>query len=152
MQRIHPNNKKTRQRAPGDSVHSAGHLFRPLGRISSKLDFFLPGIRNQPHLLESRQARSVSRLSPESGLHRHRVSIAKSKIPSSRIQDSFTLVLAGHCEFQRSCGNRFNFAARPIRKSYFILMNSIETCSASGSAHGTIQAYASSRNAIGCFH
>ncbi|MFZ1204985.1 MAG: hypothetical protein WAN97_11775, partial [Candidatus Acidiferrales bacterium] len=25
----------------------------PLGRISSKLDFFLPGIRNQPHLCDS---------------------------------------------------------------------------------------------------
>src|SRR5579863_8451861 len=64
-------------------------FYAPLERMCSKLDFFLPGIRNQPHLWMSRQARSVSRLSPESGLHQLQASISKSKFPSSCIHDSF---------------------------------------------------------------
>jgi hypothetical protein len=63
---------------------------RALGRMCSQLVFFLPGVRNQPHLWMSRQARSVSRLPRESGLHQHHESISKSKVPSSCIQDFFT--------------------------------------------------------------
>jgi len=40
---------------------------RALGRMCSKLVFFLPGVRNQPHLWISRQARSVSRLPANQG-------------------------------------------------------------------------------------
>src|SRR5579863_3846057 len=62
-------------------------FYAPLERMCSKLDFFLPGIRNQPHLWMSRQARSVSSLSPESGLYQLPASISKSKFPSSCIHD-----------------------------------------------------------------
>jgi len=62
---------------------------RALGRMCSKLVFFLPGVRNQPHLWISRQARSVSRLPRESGRHRLPASIAISKIPSSSIHSFF---------------------------------------------------------------
>jgi hypothetical protein len=88
---------KNPARAPGESVHRIRRQVRaPLGRMCSKLDFFLSGIRNQPHLWMSRQARSVSRLSPESGLHQLPASIAKSKIPSSCIHDSFRSFFGVH--------------------------------------------------------
>jgi hypothetical protein len=60
-----------------------------LGRMCSKLDFFLSGVGNQPHLWISRQARSVSRLPRESGLHQLQDSIAKTKFPSSCIEEFF---------------------------------------------------------------
>jgi len=83
--------QKTRRRAPGESVLLPSRYIRAtLERMCSKLDFVLPGIRNQPHLWMSRQARSVSRLPPESGLHQLQSSITQSKFPSSCIQDSFT--------------------------------------------------------------
>ena len=95
-------NKKTRQRAPGGSVHFLrSSLDAPLERMCSKLDFNQPGIRNQPHLWMSRQARSVSRLSPESGLHQLPASIAKSKFPSSCIHDSFRSFFGPVCGFHR---------------------------------------------------
>jgi hypothetical protein len=71
---------------------------RALGRMCSKLVFFLPGVRNQPHLWISRQARSVSRLPRESGLHQLQSSIAISKIPSSDIHDFFTCPSQWACE------------------------------------------------------
>jgi len=74
---------------------------RALGRMCSKLDFQLPGVRNQPHLWMSRQARSVSRLPRESGLHQLQSSISKSKIPSSCIQDFFIALSQCPCEFHR---------------------------------------------------
>ena len=80
---------------------SAGRIRPSLGRMCSKLDFLLPGVRNQHHLWMSRQARSVSRLPLESGLHQHQKSIAVSKIPSSSIQDSFTCPSQSICEFYR---------------------------------------------------
>jgi hypothetical protein len=73
-------------------------LPRALGRMCSKLVFFLPGVRNQPHLWISRQARSVSRLPRESGLHQLPPSIAISKIPSSDIHDFFTCLSQCACE------------------------------------------------------
>ena len=68
--------RKTRSQIKNPAT-SAGRIRPPfwasvpyaLGRKCSKLVFFLPGIRNQPHLWISRQARSVSRLPRESGLH-----------------------------------------------------------------------------------
>src|SRR5271163_4678777 len=57
--------------------------------MCSKLDFFLSGIRNQPHLWMSRQPRYVSRPSPDSGLYQLPPSISKSKFPSSCIHNSF---------------------------------------------------------------
>jgi len=74
---------------------------RVLGRMCSKLVFFLPGVRNQPHLWMSRQARSVSRLPRESGLHQLLNSIAISKIPSSDIHDFLTSFSHGTCEIHR---------------------------------------------------
>jgi len=74
---------------------------RALGRMCSKLVFLLPGVRDQHHLWMSRQARSVSRLPRESGLHQHQKSIAISKFPSSGIQDFFTWASQCPCEFQR---------------------------------------------------
>src|SRR5277367_1387662 len=70
--------------------------------MCSKLDFFLSGIRNQPHLWMSRQARSVSSQSPESGLHQLPASIAKSKIPSSCIHKSFGSFFGAHLWISRS--------------------------------------------------
>jgi len=84
-------NKKPGDERRANPSISLGVYSVALGRMCSKLVFFLPGIRNQPHLWISRQARSVSRLPHESGLHQHRASIAKSKIPSSSIQDFFTV-------------------------------------------------------------
>ena len=52
-----------------------------LGRMCSKLVCFLPGVRNQPHLWMSRQARSVSRLPRDSGLYQLAFSIGSIQIP-----------------------------------------------------------------------
>ena len=79
---------------------------RALGRMCSKLVFLLSGVRNQPHLWMSRQARSVSRLPRESGLHQPQRSIAKSKFPSSCIQDFFTSPSQSPCEFHRKLWKR----------------------------------------------
>jgi hypothetical protein len=97
------NSKKNPARAPGESAdHIRRKVRAPLGRMCSKLDFFLSGIRNQPHLWMSRQARSVSSQSPESGLHQLPASIAKSKFPSSCIHKSFGSFLGAHLWISRS--------------------------------------------------
>ena len=72
---------------------SAGHvrptalgrvlLAQPPKRICSKLVLQKPGVRNQPHLGISRQARSVRGLPDKSGLHQHQQSIALSCTASS---------------------------------------------------------------------
>ena len=96
--------KKPKQnKKPGDERRANPSI--SLGRMCSKLDFFLPGVRNQPHLWMSRQARSVSRLPRESGLHQHQESISKSKVQSSCIQDFFMCLSQSPCEFHRCCGN-----------------------------------------------
>jgi hypothetical protein len=93
---------------------SPGRHFRaPLGRMCSKLVFFLSGVRNQPHLWMSRQARSVSRLPCESGRHQLQSSIPKSKIPSSCIQDFFTLFLQPTCEFHMPLWKSIRLASGP---------------------------------------
>ena len=71
------------------------------GRKCSKLVFFLPGIRNQPHLWMSRQARSVSRLPRESGLHQLPYSIGSIQIPVKGHSRFLHLAVAFPCEFHR---------------------------------------------------
>jgi hypothetical protein len=87
-------------------------LPRALGRMCSKLVFFLPGVRNQPHLWISRQARSVSRLPRESGLYQLPASIAISKIPSSDIHDFFTCLSQCPCEIHRLLWKSFVFLSQ----------------------------------------
>jgi hypothetical protein len=60
------------QKNPASSAGRIRPLLGPLNlsaleRMCSKLDFFLPGVRNQPHLWMSRQAPSVSRLPTNQG-------------------------------------------------------------------------------------
>ena len=75
---------------------------RPLERMCSKLDFFLPGVRVQPHLLMRRQTRSVRRFPGCRGPYRHQVSIASLEIPSSALP----LFFGGFSvEITITCGN-----------------------------------------------
>jgi len=53
-----PNKKPGDERRANPSISLGAFSARPLGRMCSKLAFFLPGVRNQPHLWISRQARS----------------------------------------------------------------------------------------------
>jgi len=67
------------------SVHSLGPrlVARPPERICSKLVVQVPGVRNQPHLVLSGQARSVRGLPAKSGLRQHQGSIANPCVSSS---------------------------------------------------------------------
>jgi len=62
---------------------------QPSGRMCSMLDFFLPGVRNQPHLMMRRQTRSVSRLPGRRGPYPHQVSIASPRTASSAPESFF---------------------------------------------------------------
>ena len=100
--------KKTRKqnKKPGDERRANPSLpLAPvpcaLGRMCSKLVFFLSGVRNQPHLWMSRQARSVSRLPRESGLHQLPYSIGSIQIPVKGHSRFLHLAVAFPCEFHR---------------------------------------------------
>jgi hypothetical protein len=71
--------------------------------MCSKLDFRVPGVRNQPHLCMRRQTRPVRRIPTKRRGHRHQESIARSGISSSIRQLFF---VASTVNFTSRCGNR----------------------------------------------
>ena len=86
------------------SVHSLGPrlVAQPPERICSKLVFQVPGVRNQPHLVLSRQARSVRGLPRGSGLHQHQESIPNFRSSSSA---SHLFLTFPFVDFTALCGN-----------------------------------------------
>ena len=83
-------NKKPGDERRASPSYSCGRSYpAPPERMCSKLDFFLPGIRNQPHLWMSRQTRFVRTIPGKSEVRRHQGSIAKKKISSSICNNYF---------------------------------------------------------------
>ena len=82
----------------------------PLGRMCSKLDFFLSGIRNQPHLWMSRQARSVSRRPPNQGSTNFKSVYQNPKfrqVAFTILSDLFSEPICGfHRSLWKSCGTK----------------------------------------------
>jgi len=81
---------------------SLWRLFRAPSDGCARSSFlFLSGVRNQPHLWMSRQARSVSRLPLESRLHRLQYSIGSIQIPVKGHSRFLHLAVVFPCEFHR---------------------------------------------------